>query len=108
MNEISLLSITAEELKNIVKEAIREEINNFPTEEPEKFLSVEEASIYLKTTKSTIYKMTMEKKIPFYKPTGKRVFFKKSELDEWITRSRSKSMHEIEQEATNYILKNRR
>jgi len=46
-------------------------------------------------------------KIPFYKPSGKRVYFHKEDLDKWIQRKRVKTMEEIEQEAIEYIVNNK-
>ena len=43
--------------------------------------------------------------IPFYKPNGKKIYFKRDELDEWIFGSRVSPHSEIEEEAAEYILK---
>ncbi len=51
--------------------------------------------------------MTHTMKIPFYKPSGKRVYFHKEDLDKWIQRKRVKTMEEIEQEAIEYIVNNK-
>lgn len=48
------------------------------------FLDLEEVSRYLKLSKSALYKLTSKNEIPFYQPGGKKIFFKKSELHEWI------------------------
>ena len=107
MKEINLLSISIEEFEAILRRIIREEQREGNFVEPDKYLSVDEASTYLKTTKSTIYKMTMDRTIPFYKPS-KKILFKKSELDEWVSNYRIKTVEEIESEASNYLLKNKR
>lgn len=46
-----------------------------------------EASIYTKLSKSQIYKLTMLHKIPHYKPEGKKIYFDKKSLDEWLLRN---------------------
>jgi len=53
-------------------------------------LTLEEAALYLSISKSTLYKLIHLKKIPFYKPGNKLVYFKRAELDQWITQSACK------------------
>lgn len=51
-------------------------------------LTKDEASIYLGVSVSYLHKLTMKRQIPFYTPFGKQHYFKRSELDEWITRNK--------------------
>lgn len=53
-------------------------------------MNFHEACEYLGFAPSTLYKLTYQNIIPHYKPTGKRLYFFKKELDEWIFRSNSK------------------
>jgi excisionase family DNA binding protein len=39
---------------------------------------------YLGLSKSTLYKHTMKGEIPHYKPTGKKIYFSKNEIDNWV------------------------
>ena len=55
-----------------------------PTSKP---LNFKEACAYLGYAPSYLYKLTYQKIIPHYKPTGKIIFFSKNEIDEWIFRS---------------------
>lgn len=41
--------------------------------------------------------------LPCYKPNVNRIYFKKSELEDWMMQNRSKSMTEIESEAAAYL-----
>ncbi|MDB0603089.1 helix-turn-helix domain-containing protein [Tenacibaculum maritimum] len=66
-------------------------------------LNVNEAADYLDMSKSHLYKLTSRKEIPFYCPQGKRLYFKKDELDQWLTRNRSASLAELETRAANYL-----
>lgn len=70
-------------------------------------LTLIEAAAYLGLKTGYIYKLTHSKKIPFYKPNGKRIFFQRTDLDAWLLRNRQASQEEIEQEAANYTIKNR-
>ena len=53
----------------------------------EQFLSTKEAAAFLKVSMIKIYQLTMKKAIPFYKPAGK-IYFKKSELVEYINKGK--------------------
>jgi excisionase family DNA binding protein len=67
-------------------------------------LNLNEATEYLDISKSHLYKLTSRKEIPHYCPQGKRLYFKKNELDLWLTRNRSASLDELETKAANYIM----
>lgn len=62
-------------------------------------LTLEEAATFLGCTRSLLYKMTHLHSIPFYKPTGKLVYFEKSELIKWMTQNKSMSDSEINEQA---------
>ena len=59
-------------------------------------LSVAEACDYLGSTESHMYKLTSGGQIPHYKPTGKLIYFSRSELDDWLLHNRV--FNEIDQE----------
>ena len=59
-------------------------------------LSVAEACDYLGITESHMYKLTSGGKIPHYKPTGKLIYFSRSELDDWLLHNRV--FNEIDQD----------
>jgi excisionase family DNA binding protein len=58
-------------------------------------LSVEEASEYTGLSRGTLYVLTHDKRIPFYKPLGGKVYFKRSELDGFMFRNRQSADYEI-------------
>jgi excisionase family DNA binding protein len=70
-------------------------------------LNLNEAAKYLDISKSHLYKLTSRKEIPHYCPQGKRLYFKKTELDQWLTRNRSASLAELETKAANYLFKSK-
>jgi len=59
-------------------------------------MSFEEACKYLNCSKSFLYKCTHKHSIPFYKPSGKKIFFSKKDLDEWIFKTRIRSEAELD------------
>ena len=67
-------------------------------------LNFNDACIYLELSQSHLYKLTSTGSIPHYKPNGKKLYFNRQELDNWLLRNRSNSIDEIEQEAANYLI----
>jgi excisionase family DNA binding protein len=76
------------------------QINNAP-------MDIKDLSEYLKLSVSAIYKLTSTSEIPHYK-SGKRLYFKKEDIDEWIFSHRIKTRDDIEKEAMEYLRKNPR
>lgn len=66
-------------------------------------LTLDETADYLSLSKSALYKMTSKKEIPFYNPGGKKIYFKKTEIENWVISSKSNSMAEIEVEINSYL-----
>jgi excisionase family DNA binding protein len=71
-------------------------------------LNLNEACSYLDLSASHVYKMTSQKLIPHFCPQGKKLYFKRTELDQWLLRNRKDSTDEIETRAANYLLTNKR
>lgn len=70
-------------------------------------LDATQATQYLGISLSYLYKLTSLGLIPHYKPTGKLLMFRRSELEAWVFRNRSESKEDIEQKAANYLLNNK-
>lgn len=77
-----------DELKALLKECLEEVFEPFLKDlKPQRDLvDLNEISEYLKLSKSQLYKLTSRSEIP-YRKFGKRLFFSKKELDEWILNS---------------------
>jgi excisionase family DNA binding protein len=58
-------------------------------------LTVEEAAEYTRLSIGTLYVLTHEKRIPFYKPLGKRIYFKRTELDGFMFRNKQSADYEV-------------
>jgi excisionase family DNA binding protein len=63
---------------------------------------------YLDLSASHLYKLTSQKAIPHFCPQGKKLYFKREDLDQWLLRNRQDSTDEVEAKAANYLLKNRK
>lgn len=66
-------------------------------------LSFEEAARYLGFAESYLYKLTSSQQVPFYKPLGKKLFFKREELDAWLLQNRTKTTTEINAAAADHV-----
>ena len=65
-------------------------------------LTLEETMIYTGCARTTLYRLTSAKEIPHYK-LGQALRFKKSELDEWLTRNKVATAKELESKAVTYM-----
>lgn len=68
-------------------------------------LNFNEACAYLELSQSHLYKLTSTGAVPHYKPNGKKIYFNREELDNWLLRNRMQSQDEIEQQAADYLIK---
>ncbi len=62
-------------------------------------LNLEEAVVFTGLSKGHLYRLTSEKQIPYYKKCRK-LYFKKSELEDWLLERRVSTQDEIEAQAT--------
>ncbi len=70
-------------------------------------MSLKQLCNYCDFTKSFVYKQTSTREIPHYKK-GKRLFFKRTEIDEWLLKNKVKTMDDLQREATLYSIRRRR
>ena len=66
-------------------------------------LSLSEAAEFLKLSKSCIYKLTSKKEIAHFVPGGKKIYFKKSDLKDWLLKNRISSASELETDTESYL-----
>ena len=71
-------------------------------------LNFSEACQYLGISESHLYKLTSRKQVPHFCPQGKKLYFNRLELDRWLQTNRKNTPEEVDREATDYILNNRR
>jgi excisionase family DNA binding protein len=91
-------------IDDCVTRALNKYINELRYDRPinDDVLGMLEAANYLKLSKATLYRLTMDRQIPHYK-MGKRNYFRKEELDHWINKGRVKTQEDIENEANEYL-----
>uniref|UniRef100_UPI00404A8BA3 helix-turn-helix domain-containing protein n=1 Tax=Flavobacterium sp. TaxID=239 RepID=UPI00404A8BA3 len=66
-------------------------------------MNIDEVSAYLKMSKPTIYGRVQRRTIPCYK-NGKKLFFKKSVLENYFFSNRHLTDIELNQKADDYLL----
>ena len=71
------------------------------TEQQEQFLTIQQAAEFLCLTVPTIYSKVSRRKLPFMKQ-GKRLYFSKSELSDYLRRGKKETAAEME--ADNYLV----
>tara|TARA_B100000768_G_C11270769_1_gene373308 strand:+ start:1694 stop:1975 length:282 start_codon:yes stop_codon:yes gene_type:complete len=67
-------------------------------------LKLDEVTLLTGFSKSYLYKLTSTGGIPCYKPQGKYIFFKKTEVENWLLQNRKSTTIEIDEMANNHII----
>ena len=67
-------------------------------------LKLDEVILLTGLSKSYLYKLTSTGGIPCYKPQGKYIFFKKTEVENWLLQNRKSTTIEIDEMANNHII----
>jgi len=107
MSPVELIHLLFDELKSINQrlDKIEEILGSEKTPIGKNIFTISEAQEYLDLSRSQIYKMTSSRKIGFYK-TGKRIYFKREHLDEYLTQNYQSSDADLDRMANEYLQKN--
>ncbi|MGQ0826968.1 MAG: helix-turn-helix domain-containing protein [Bacteroidota bacterium] len=101
--DTKLILTTPDELVNLIISSVKkvinsQEINNHPLPDiPSEILSVDEAADFLNLARQTLYGFTSRREIPFMKK-GKKLYFKRSELESWLLEGKRKTIKEMQNE----------
>jgi len=79
-----------------------------PTKEAERLLNIDEVAELLHLTKPTVYTKHSRGELPGVCKRGKRLYFQRDVIINWIKEGRKKSKAEIEAEADAYLSDNRK
>ena len=104
-----LTNLNEEEFKVFLKQAISEIIGEGLTQVKNiipDILDVKQAAEFLRLKIATLYEKTSEKTIPHFKK-GKKLYFKRDELQAWVLDGKVKTNDEIESQATTYAMHKR-
>lgn len=66
-------------------------------------LNLEDVSLLTGLSKSYLYKLTCTHQIPYYRPSGKQMYFDREEVENWMKQNRVATVQEIEQKAITYV-----
>ncbi|MEC4005882.1 helix-turn-helix domain-containing protein [Flavobacterium sp. SUN052] len=88
-----------------ITENIKKAINPSETSSDDAFMTIDETAKLIKLAKSSIYGLVHQKKIPFNK-VGKKLYFSKSDILQWISAGKNATKSEIELKADEYLIKN--
>ena len=80
-------------------------IKNHLTQKPA--LTLREAAQHLELSTSYLYQLVSQGAIPVSKPNGKKLYFSRKDLDDWMLSNKQKSREEIEETATKFLTKKR-
>ena len=59
-------------------------------------------------TKQSLYRMTCQNKIPYYRPMGGKIYFDRKEIEDWLKRNRVATTEEVNAEAATYCVTHKR
>ncbi|WP_017732529.1 helix-turn-helix domain-containing protein [Nafulsella turpanensis] len=113
MDKKILISLEPEEFRTILIDSVNSclkyhQHNFLPSENEEgDIVPVQGAADFLDISIPTIYGYVQRREIPFHK-RGKRLYFSKKELTEWIKAGRIKTVSEIEEEAVTSLVSSRK
>lgn len=66
-------------------------------------ISAEECAELLGVSVSYVYRLTSEKRLPYYKPQGKKIYFKRDELLDWLLSHRISPDAELTEHVTKRV-----
>ncbi|MDC8101665.1 helix-turn-helix domain-containing protein [Chryseobacterium rhizosphaerae] len=69
----------------------------------EQILNFKQAAEFLSISLSALYKITHKKAITFYKPNGKLIYFKKSDLIKWMLSNEQQCQAEFAEDYLNTL-----
>ena len=107
MDDLILSTIKLNDLEILIENSIRkvlkasEATSKLDHTSETDFLDVQQASVFLKLAVPTIYSMASRRQLVSYK-RGKKLYFKKSELLQFIQTGRRSNMSEIREKARHY------
>ena len=98
MTENNIIIINKTELEELIQGAVKNAVQNAQQAKPtDELMDVDQASKFLHLAKQTLYGLTSERLIPYLK-RGKRIYFKREELLNWINQGKMKTREEIVKE----------
>ena len=122
MNREKVLNVVNTLIDNIMEEITKEfltkmedrileelaEIKRYTLLGAKNVLTMEDVALLTGVTTGYIYKLTCGRKIPFYKPNGKMLYFDRKEIEAWMRQNRVATNDELESQAITYLTTGRK
>jgi excisionase family DNA binding protein len=116
---VQLIQTTPTQLADLINEGIRKQLEQLKKElqnhstnddysQSKQLLTIDEVSALLHLTKPTIYSKVSKNELPGVCKQGKRLYFDRHSIINWIKQGRKKSNAEIEAEAEAYLSNNKK
>lgn len=108
---LQIIVTTKQELESIIETSISKALNlkileSEQKEQADQLFIIDEAMTFTRLSKATLYSLVNRREIPFCKK-GKRLYFSKHDLTDWIKSGRNKTNAEISAD-THAYLKNKK
>jgi excisionase family DNA binding protein len=107
MQAVTITQITPPELETLIENSLKKILTSQKPEQPQpetdQLLTIQQVAELLSLSVPTIYGLVSRSEIPCMKK-GKRLYFSKQELTDWIKTGRKKTLAEIDSEADAYLL----
>jgi excisionase family DNA binding protein len=68
-------------------------------------LTIDDVALLANMSKSYLYQLTCKNQIPYYRPSGKLIYFDKSEVESWLKQNRVSTVKENDDMAESYCQK---
>ena len=95
------IKVLAEQITDNIKKAIAQSESSTD----DAYMTIDETAKLINLAKSSVYGLVHQKKIPFYK-VGKKLYFSKVSVLEWIKNGKYNTKSDIEAKADQYLMKN--
>lgn len=94
------------EQNNLILEKLTEIANKLDEQNllQKAILNFSETCRYLDVSESHLYKLTSTKQIPHFCPQGKKLYFKREELEQWLQRNRQNSIEYLNVENVDSLI----
>lgn len=111
MQAVTITQITAHELQSLIEDSVRKILSSYrlppalsklDEPDPDKYLTIEQAAAFLHLSIPTIYGHVSKAIIPCMKK-GKRLYFSKRELTEWIKQGKKSTLTDLDMDAGTYL-----
>jgi excisionase family DNA binding protein len=104
----TLLDVLSQQARAMARQARAMSIQANAIRLRKKVLTFAEACAYLDLSESHLYKLTADGTVPHSKPNGKKLYFRREELDAWVMSNPVKTRADIEREAATYCMQHER